>query len=497
MSAYQSLVNQFARLNKLAHASTFLGWDQEVMMPPGGAENRAQAMAELHQLQHEMITAERMGDWFEEAAQESLSPDQQANLREMRRQWLQSSCLPSDLVQAQSLASSRCAHAWREQRKHNDWNGFLGNFRELVNLSRQEAQARQAAADGAFTTPYDALLDLYSSGDTSASIGQVFEGLKAQLPGLIDQVIERQQQRPAVDLTGQYPIGDQEQLGRTVMAVLGFDFGKGRLDISSHPFSTGVRGDHRITTRYQESGFIDSLMGIVHETGHASYEAGLPADWDGQPVGEARSMSIHESQSLLFEKQLLLSKPFVQYLTPLIKQHFPVLSEVTADQIWQSMAHVRRSLIRVEADEVTYPMHIVLRYEIESQLINGEMEAEDIPAAWAEKVQAYLGLDTTDNYADGCLQDIHWPSGAFGYFPSYTLGALNAAQFFAAMRRDITGLDEQLRAGDVSALRQWLADKVWSQGSFLSAQELMTRATGEATNPEYFINHIRQRYLAD
>ncbi|WP_432696265.1 carboxypeptidase M32 [Marinobacterium sp. YM272] len=497
MSAYQSLVNQFARLNRLAHASTFLGWDQEVMMPPGGAESRAQAMAELHQLQHEMLTADPLGDWFAQAQQQTLSADEQASLREMHRQWLQASCLPSDLVQAQSLASSRCAHAWREQRSNNDWKGFLGNFKELVNLSRLEAKARQEAADGAFATPYDALLDLYSSGDSSASISEVFHGLKAELPGLIDAVIERQRRRPHVDLSGHYPVPAQEQLSREVMQLLGFDFAKGRLDISSHPFSTGVRGDHRITTRYNESGFIDALMGTVHETGHASYEAGLPEAWDGLPVGAARSMSIHESQSLLFEKQLLLCKPFVRHLTPIIQRHFPALNEVDSDEFWQAMSHVQRGFIRVDADEVTYPMHIVLRYEIESKLINGEMEAEDIPDAWAEKMHTYLGLDTNGNFKDGCLQDIHWPSGAFGYFPSYTLGALNAAQLFAAMRRDVEDLDAHLGQGDVAPLRQWLGEKIWSKGSFLSSRELITQATGEATNPEYFIRHIRSRYLEE
>ncbi|GGB86600.1 carboxypeptidase M32 [Marinobacterium zhoushanense] len=495
MSAYQLLVNQFARLDKLAHASTFLGWDQQVMMPPGGAEARAQALAELHQIRHELLTAEQLGDWFENALQEGETADQQANLREMHRIWQQATCLPADLVQAQSLAASRCEHAWRAQRGENDWQGFLGNFKELVRLSREEAQARQAAEADRFATPYDALLDLYSSGDSSASIGLVFDGLKAQLPALIDEVIERQRRAPHIDLSGHYDIGVQEQLSRRVMEALGFDFGRGRLDISSHPFSTGVRGDHRITTRYKEHDFIEALMGTVHETGHASYEAGLPEAWSGQPVGDARSMSIHESQSLLFEKQLLLSKPFVKFLTPLIHQHFPSLKDVDSDQFWQAMARVNRGFIRVEADEVTYPMHIVLRYEIESALINGEMEAEDIPDAWAEKMKAYLGLNTNGNYKDGCLQDIHWPSGAFGYFPSYTLGALNAAQLFAALRRDIPALDGLLREGNVTPLRQWLGEKIWSKGSFLSSQELISQATGEPTNPEHFIRHIRSRYL--
>jgi len=325
----------------------------------------------------------------------------------------------------------------------------------------------------------------------------VFSGLKAQLPALIDEVIEHQRRRAPVDLSGHYEVQAQEALSRQMMTALGFDFRQGRLDVSSHPFSTGVHGDNRITTRYRQNDFIDPLLSTLHETGHASYEAGLPAQWCSLPVGKARSMSLHESQSLLFEKQLCLSKPFVEFLAPLARQHFPALQALSSERLWQAMTQVERGFIRVEADEVTYPMHVILRYEIESALINGEMEVEQIPDAWQQKMQQYLGLDTTGNYRDGCLQDIHWPSGAFGYFPSYTLGALNAAQLFAALQREVPELDDRLRAGDVAPLRQWLGERIWSKGSFLASQELMTQATGEATNPEHFIRHIRRRYLTD
>lgn len=495
MSAYASLVQQFLRIDRIDHASTFLSWDQQVMMPPGGAEGRAQALAELHQIHHSLLTDDRLSDWFQQAAEQSLNLQEQASLREMQRVWRQASCLPADLVQAQSLAASRCEHAWREQRRNNDWQGLLPLFKEVVKLAREEAQARQAAAAGSFATPYDALLDLYASGDSSAFIAELFAGLKAQLPGLINEVIEHQQQAKPVDLSGHYPIPAQEALSRQVMSALGFDFRQGRLDVSSHPFSTGVHGDNRITTRYRENDFVDALLSTLHETGHASYEAGLPAPWCALPVGKARSMSIHESQSLLFEKQLCLSKPFVEFLTPLARQHFPTLQSLNADQLWQSMTRVERGFIRVEADEVTYPMHVILRYEIEAALINGEMAVEEIPEAWQQKMQAYLGLDSGGNDRDGCMQDIHWPSGAFGYFPSYTLGALNAAQLFAALRRELPDLDDSLRQGDIAPLRQWLGEKIWSKGSFLSSQALMTEASGEPTNPAHFIRHIRQRYL--
>jgi carboxypeptidase Taq len=495
-NSYTLLEKQFLRLSRLSHAETFLSWDQQVMMPAGGAEERALALAELSRMSHELITAEPMADWLAQAQTEFLDPEQQANLREMRRKWLQSSCLPAELVQAKSLAASRCEHAWRIQRANNDWAGFMPLFSDVVRLAREEAQARLAAAtDTNCKTPYDALLDIHAAGDSSSFIAQAFNDLKAQLPGLIQEVTERQKGLPQVDLTGHYDFKDQERLSRFLLPILGFDFKKGRLDVSTHPFSTGVKGDHRITTRYQESEIIAALMATVHETGHASYEAGLPEAWFQQPVGQARSTSIHESQSLLFEKQLFLAKPFIQFLTPVIHQHFPTLSHIDSEQLWQALTRVKPGFIRVNADEVTYPMHVILRYEIESRLINGDMEAADIPDAWHEKMQAYLGLSTRDDYRNGCMQDIHWPSGAFGYFPSYTLGALNAAQLFASLKASLPDLDSYLATGDITPIREWLAANVWSKGSFLTARELMTQATGEGTNARHFIEHIRQRYL--
>ena len=494
MKNYARLEKQFQRLSRLSHAETFLSWDQQVMMPPGGAEGRAEALAELSGLRHELLTAAMLGDCFEAARSESLSPDQQANLHEMRRHWKQAICLPADLVEARSLAASRCENDWRRQRSENDWDGFLPRFEHLVALVREEAHARLAASEEA-KTPYDALLELYAPGESNAFISEVFADLKQQLPPLIQTISDDQKTHPQVSLEGSYDLGAQQQLSRQVMRILGFDFNAGRLDVSTHPFSTGVRGDHRITTRYRGSDFLDALMATVHETGHASYEAGLPAEWSHQPLGQARSMSIHESQSLLFEKQLFLSPSFIQYLTPQLHEAFPALQTHDWRSLWSAMTRVQPDYIRVEADEVTYPMHIVLRYEIESDLINGKIEARDIPDLWNEKMLGYLGLSTEGDFRNGCLQDIHWPSGAFGYFPTYTLGALNAAQLFHAIRRDLPELDECLLSGDTVPLRRWLQTHIWSHGCRLSTPDLMQQATGETTSATYFLQHIRRRYL--
>ncbi len=494
-NTYRALTEHFQRLSRLEHAMTFLQWDQLVMMPPGGNESRSKAIAELMYMHHEMLTDPKVREYFEKLEEENHGGEESKSTREMRRSWRQAICVPADLVKAKSLAGSKCEHAWRTQSKNNDWAGFLDNFKEVVNLSRQEARARWEAEPGVHLTPYDALLDLYCTGDSTTMIGEVFSGLKEELPGLIQEVVAKQKKEPQTSLSGTYPIAQLKNLSHQLMRTLGFDFEKGRLDESMHPFSTGDKGDQRITTRYREPDFAEALQATAHETGHASYEGGLPVEWEGLPVGQARNMCIHESQSLLFEKQLFLSRPFIEFFTQTIHEHLPSTSSIDSMQMWRAFTKVEPSFIRVEADEVTYPMHVILRFEIESALINGTIEAKDIPETWDSKMQEYLGIETTGNYKDGCMQDIHWTDGSFGYFPSYTLGAVNAAQLFRTIRRNHTDWQARLEKGEVDFVSQWLAANIWSKGSRLESQELMKSATGEGTNAQYFLEHIRSRYL--
>jgi carboxypeptidase Taq len=491
---YPQLVQQFERLAQIDHAITFLQWDQLVMMPSGGNEARAKSLAELTALHHEFLTDPKMGDLIQAARETGYSGDQQRSVIEMERVWRQAVCLPPDLVRAKSLAGSKCEHGWRTQRAENDWNGFLRNFREVVRLSREEAQARQAAAPHRFATPYDALLDLYCTGDDSNFMAAVFAELKQALPEMVTRVLDRQ--RPPTDgLAGHYPVAAQKALSRKLMQRLGFDFDAGRLDVSKHPFSTGGRGDHRITTRYRETDFVQALMATAHETGHASYEAGLPAAWEGLPVGRARNMCIHESQSLLFEKHLFLSPAFTGHFAATIHDCLPAARRFPGDRIWAESVRVQPGKIRVEADEVTYPLHVILRFEIESGLMNGTTAAEEIPDLWDEKMTAMLGLSTAGNHTDGCLQDIHWTGGAFGYFPSYTIGAINAAQLFSAVCRVHPDWQDRLGRGDVHFLRSWLGEAVWQRGCLLDSQEILRSATGEGTHPKYLLDHLRSRYL--
>jgi len=493
-SSYQQLAERFRKISRIGHAITYLSWDQMVLMPEEGVAPRADALAELAALQHEWMTDESLATVFDQAEQE-VEGEEALSLQEMKYAWLRETCLPAELVREKIKAGSRCEHAWRTQRGNNDWDGFTVNFKPVLELAREEARLRQAAAPERFPTPYDSLLDLHCSGDSKALIDSVFSDLRAELPDLLKEVMERQSKKSTSQLAGVFPIEHQQQLNEELMSLLGFDFNSGRLDVSTHPFSTGDRGDLRITTRFEDDEFLQALLATAHETGHASYQGGLPAAWEGLPVGSYRNMCIHESQSLLFEKQVFLSRAFLGHFKTHIDDLFPDLATIPADDLWRSATRVEPGFIRVEADEVTYPLHVLLRYEIESELINGSLEVQDIPDCWNEKMQSYLGLSTAGNYADGCLQDIHWTDGAFGYFPSYTLGAVNSAQIFATVKGQFEDWEERFAKGELGFLREWLSENIWSKGCLESSQGLMQSATGQGTNPAYYLQHLRDRYL--
>lgn len=489
---YQQLTRTFTRLSRFSHLSAMAGWDMFTMMPPGGSAARGEALAELSVLQHQILTDKNVAVWLAGAAQEDLNDIEQANLREMTRHYQQAALLPEALVEAKSLAGNKCEHAWRSQRPANDWAGFSANLKDVVKLSRQEARLR---ADAKGCSPYDALLDIYEPDMTSAQLDALFADLKSWLPELLHQVVEKQAQQPLIAPQGPFPIELQREIGIETMARLGFDFNGGRLDVSAHPFCGGVPEDVRITTRYDENELLSALLGVVHETGHARYEQNLPRTWPGQPVSLARSTAIHESQSLFFEMQLGRSEAFLKQLLPSVVQRFgnqPAFSESNFIA-WNQ--RVKPGYIRVDADEVSYPAHVVLRYEIERALINGDIEVDDIPALWDEKMRGWLGLSTEGNYRNGCMQDIHWTDGGFGYFPSYTLGAMYAAQLFHAARKALPDLDAAIASGDFTALFDWLRQNIWQHGSRFSTAQLIENATGEALDSRYFRQHLTARYL--
>ena len=491
--AYDELTRAYVRIYRYQHLAAIVGWDRNAMMPPKGNEARAAAEAELAALIHRARTDPGLADWLRAAAEEPLDDTARANLREIRRDWRDANALPAALVEAKTLAAARCEHAWRTQRGANDWTGFMENFREVVRLAREEARLLAAETGLAL---YDALLDRFEPGVRAADIDRIFGEVRQWLPGLVARVRDHQRGERVIAPVGPFPVTAQRELNLAVMRLLGFDFDAGRLDESMHPFSGGVPEDVRLTTRYREDDFLQSLMGTIHETGHARFEQNLPRQWLGQPLGVARSYGIHESQSLSFEMQLARGRPFAALLAPLAASHFGAQPALDPDNLHRLLTRVKPGLVRVNADEVTYPAHVILRYEIERPLIEGSIAIEDIPALWDEKMAALLGLDTRGNYREGCLQDVHWSEGAFGYFPSYTLGAMYAAQWFAALRRAVPDLDVRIAGGDLAAVFAWLDANIWSQASRWDTPELTRRASGEALNPAHFRAHLESRYLA-
>jgi carboxypeptidase Taq len=490
--AYDHLVTTYRRVYRLGHLQSIAGWDQAANMPPGGNEARAAAMAEMATLLHRLRTDPALKDRLDAAEQEDLGPEQRANLREIRRDWTNATALPESLVERQTLARSRCEHAWRQQRPANDWSGFLLHFKEVLALAREEARL---LSDRSGLSPYDAMMDRYEPGMTTTVVRQVFGEVRQWLPGLIQRVRHKQCNEPVLRPQGPFDLSAQRALCEQAMRLFGFDFNGGRLDVSTHPFCGGVPEDVRITTRFRTEEFMGSLFGTIHETGHARYEQNLPRQWVDQPVGQARSMALHESQSLSFEMQLGSHPAVVSLLAPRIREALGDQPAFEAANLQRLLTRVQPGFIRVDADEVTYPAHVILRFEIEQPLIDGDIEADDIPALWDAKMMELLGLDTRGNFKDGPLQDVHWPAGLFGYFPCYSLGAMYAAQWFAAMRREMPDLDQRLAQGQLEPVFGWLRERIWQQGSLLSTEALTQRASGEALNPAHFRRHLESRYL--
>jgi carboxypeptidase Taq len=490
--SYEALAQTFARLHRLQHLQSIASWDQAANMPPAGNEARAAAMAEMAALLHRMRTDPQLAGQLERAEQEPLDESQRANLREMRREWRHCSALPESLVQRAQITAARCEHAWRSLRPANDWAGFLPHFHAVLAVAREEAEMLSQQLG---LSRYDALMDRFEPGMTSARVDQVFGELRRWLPGLIARVRDKQSRETVLRAEGPFPVPAQRALCERVIRLLGFDFEAGRLDVSTHPFCGGVPEDVRLTTRFHEDQFLVALMGTIHETGHGRYEQNRPRDLLGQPVSESRSMAIHESQSLSFEMQLGSHRGFIERLAPLVAQAFGAQPAFEPENLHKLVTRVNPGLIRVDADEVTYPAHIIARYEIERPLIEGELQAGDIPALWDSRMQELLGLDTRGNFKDGPLQDVHWPSGMFGYFPCYSLGAMYAAQWFAAMRRATPDLDARIGSGDFTPVFEWLRRNIWSQASLWTTDELVRRASGETLNPAYFKAHLETRYL--
>lgn len=493
MKAYKKLETIFEKLAYLEHLGAMTHWDEAVMMPTGGGAIRAKALAALRNLTHETLTAPHVGELIAQAQQETLpDPWQHANLRWMEKFYRHETCLPADLVNKITIATIRCQQAWRTLRAENNWQDFAPLLDNTLSLIKESAQIRGEVLK---LSPYDVLLDEFIPGVTQQDIDPIFAILKKTLPDLIQHIITTQKNRHVIAINGHFPAAQQQQIGLELMQAIGFDFNHGRLDVSHHPFCGGDPEDVRITTRYNENEFLTAMLAICHETGHARYEQGLPHTWLRQPVGRIHSMAMHESQSLLIEMQACRTREFMNFLAPLITRTFGDDEAFSADNLYALYTTVEPGLIRVDADEVTYPLHVILRYELEKQLIAGTMKVSELPDAWHAAMQHYLGLTTQDDYRNGVMQDVHWPSGAFGYFPAYTLGSLAAAQMAAHAKQAYPDIVTELSGGNFTSLYKWLKTNVHAKASAVGFEQLLREATGEALNPHYFITHVKERYL--
>jgi carboxypeptidase Taq len=494
-AAYEALEARFARLAAIEDTLGILHWDAETMMPPGAEAGRADQLATLESIAHDALTGPEIGELLDSAASDDGQLDlwRRANLREMRRRHVHAAAVPADLVEANARAVFRSEMVWREARANSDFALLRPHLAEVVSLQRQIGAAKGAVLG---LSPYDALIDGYDPGLRQAAIDPLFAELKAELPDLIaDACAAQDRLPPAIPLDGPFPVEVQERSGQALMRAVGFDFSRGRLDVSLHPFCGGATEDVRITTRYDETGFVAALMGVLHESGHALYEQGRPKEWRRQPVGAARGMSLHESQSLLLEMQAGRSPQFLAYLAPLVREAFGRTGPAwRAENLHRLYTRVQPGLVRVDADEVTYPAHILVRYDLEKAMISGDLDVADLPAAFNAGIEAMLGL-TVPNDRLGCLQDIHWPGGSFGYFPTYTLGAVMAAQLFEAACRAEPGIPDDLRTADFSRLVAWLRAKVHAKASLLSTEELLVEATGQPLDACTFRAHLRRRYV--
>jgi carboxypeptidase Taq len=500
MSDPHQLYNELLTLTKkaslLGSCASVLSWDRETYMPEGGAEHRSNQLSLLAGLSHEWTTAPRIGELLDELQDSELTDsedgDTTCNIREIRRNYERAQKLPRQLVEEISRVTALAQQHWAKARLNNNFLAFAPWLRQIVDLKREEASAVGFSADG---EAYDALLDEYEPGATSRDISEVFDALRTELVPLLTAIRDSQQQPDTSILQRRYPTDQQARFGREAATAIGFDFDRGRLDVTTHPFCSGFGpGDCRLTTRYDENFFSSAFFGTLHEAGHGMYEQGLLPEAFGTPLGSSVSLGIHESQSRMWENLVGRSREFWQYFYPKAQQYFPeALGQTQPDDFCFAVNTVSPSLIRVEADEVTYNLHIMLRFDLERDLISGRLAVDDIPTAWNDRFTSDFGI-TPSTDTEGCLQDIHWSAGLFGYFPTYALGNMYAAQFFEAADQQLGGLGAMFAKGDFAPLLQWLRTNIHSHGQRYPATRLIQVVTGEPLSNEPLMRLLNKRF---
>lgn len=486
-----SILEKARELAVIQSSASILGWDQETYLPPAAAEFRAKQLAWLSSRAHELATSD---DWKRalesaEGADPGNDPRLSANLRELRREFDRSAKLSVELVARESTAKSLAMHAWADARKRSDFTSFAPHLETLLGIAREKADRWGYASE-----PYDALLEGYERSTSTAAVAALLDDLKRSMTDISAKAVEKSNSRNAKLPAGPYPVASQQKFNALVAESVGFDFEAGRIDTTAHPFCTtlGPR-DIRLTTRYDEDDFTSSLFGVLHEAGHGMYEQGLPGEDFGLPSGSAVSLGIHESQSRLWENHVGRSRSFWNRWYPTAQEIFPQLAKFPLDDFLAYLWRAEYSPIRVESDEATYDLHIILRFGLERRLLNGELAVKDVPVAWNEGFRELFGF-TPENDSKGCLQDIHWSMGGLGYFSTYTLGNINSAQLFAAARKD-PAIASAIDAADYQPLLSWLRKNVHAHGATLDPAILIEQATGAKPSTADYLAHLQSRYL--
>ena len=495
MTNYLRLEAELRQITHLQTLASVIHWDAEMNLPSGATTNRHQEIATLSQVIQEKATSDVIKNLIAEAKQEidKLNEFQKANLAIIERNYQHAKCISPELQNAHSIATNESEFVWREARKNNDFKKLIPYLDKVFALTREIANLK---ADFFQADPYDMLMAVYDTDRTTTETQTVFNVLKQNLPNLITKIVEKQRTERILPLTGKILVSKQREIGMNIIQKMGFEIEKGRLDIAAHPFCSGSNDDVRLTTRYDEYNFTIGLFGIIHETGHGLYQQNLPAAYRDQPIGMPKGMSFHESQSLIMECQAGTSWEFIQFLARTLRDDFALKDDAYfAENLYKLVTRVQPSFIRVEADEVTYPLHVILRFEIEQAIIKDNLQAADLPQVWNEKMQHYLGI-TPAKDSEGCMQDVHWPAGLIGYFPCYTNGAIIASMLMRAAQNQYPTIKDALAQGNFQNLNLYLNNKLRNLGSLKSFSELLKIGTGHETiNPHIFIEYLTKKYL--